>query len=118
MSADVLFTKPTNNKLLRTWKQPQRWDAVTLYLLHETIFSQQPLTNSVSWEYYRIHHTVIAIKVPYLVLVDEEKHDGQNLQEEDEQEQNEELWRHKGKRKGQLSDWIQFIWEEMKTTGG
>lgn len=63
------------------------------------------LTNLVSWEYYRIYHTVIVIKVSYLVLVDEEKHDGQNLQEEDEQEQNEELWRHKGKRKGQLIEY-------------
>lgn len=39
-----------------------------------------------------------AIKASYLILVDEEKHDGQNLQEEDEQEEDEELWRHKGKR--------------------
>lgn len=44
-----------------------------------------------------------AIKVSYLVLVDEEKHDGQNLQEEDEQEEDEELWRHKGKREDHLS---------------
>lgn len=35
-----------------------------------------------------------AIKASYLILVDEEKHDGQNLQEEDEQEEDEELWRH------------------------
>ena len=34
----------------------------------------------------------------YLVLVDEEKHDGQNFQEEDKQEEDEELWRHNGKR--------------------
>lgn len=40
------------------------------------------------------------IKVSYLVLVDEEKHDGQNLQEEDEQEEDKELWKHKGKREG------------------
>lgn len=37
-----------------------------------------------------------AVKVSYLILVDEEKHDGQNLQEEDEQEEDEELWRQKG----------------------
>lgn len=41
---------------------------------------------------------VRVIKVSYLVLIDEEKHDGQDLQEEDEQEEDEELWRHKGKR--------------------
>ncbi|TNN58839.1 hypothetical protein EYF80_030988 [Liparis tanakae] len=34
----------------------------------------------------------------YLVSVDEEKHDGQNLQEEDEQEEDEELRRQGGKR--------------------
>lgn len=48
--------------------------------------------------------TVWAIEVSYLILVDEEKHDGQNLQEKDEQEQNEELWRHRKKSRGRLSD--------------
>lgn len=33
----------------------------------------------------------------YLILIDEEKHDGQNFQHEDEQEEDEELWRHKGR---------------------
>lgn len=37
------------------------------------------------------------MKVSYLVLIDEEKHDGQDFQEEDEQEKDEELWRQKGK---------------------
>lgn len=36
------------------------------------------------------------IKVSYLVLVDEEQHDGQNFQEKDEQEEDEELWRRRG----------------------
>lgn len=58
-----------------------------------------------------------AIKVSYLVLVDEEKHDGQNLQEEDDQEQEEELWRHKGKRKGQLSDLIHRLSGRRKRPG-
>lgn len=44
------------------------------------------------------YNMVRVIKVSYLVLIDEEKHDGQDLQEEDEQEEDEELWRHKGKR--------------------
>lgn len=35
------------------------------------------------------------IAATYLILVDEEKHDRQNFQEEDEQEQDKELWRHK-----------------------
>lgn len=39
-----------------------------------------------------------AIKVPYLVLVDEEKHYGQNLQEKDEQKEDEELWRQREER--------------------
>ncbi len=45
----------------------------------------------------------------YLVLVDEEKHDGQDLQEEDEQEEDEELWRHKGEERGQLSYLIHHL---------
>lgn len=44
---------------------------------------------------HRITHMMRAIAVSYLVLVDEEKHDGQNLQEEDEQEEDEELWGHR-----------------------
>lgn len=71
--------------------------------------------NAVNWtifstaSYYLVQvekitgYNIRANKVSYLVLVDEEKHDGQNLQEEDEQEEDEELQRHKGKREGQLS---------------
>lgn len=51
----------------------------------------------------------------YLVLVDEEKHDGQNFQEEDEQEEDEELWRHKEKREELFN--TPFIREEETTTG-
>lgn len=47
-------------------------------------------------------HMIRAIKMSYLVLVDEEQHDGQNLQEEDDEKEDEELWRHKGK-KGRIS---------------
>lgn len=43
------------------------------------------------------------IKVSYLVLVDEEKHDRQDLQEENEQEEDEKLWRHKEEREDHLS---------------
>lgn len=50
----------------------------------------------------------------YLVLVDEEKHNGQNLQEEDEQEEDEELWTHKGKREELFN--TPFISEEETTT--
>lgn len=45
------------------------------------------------------YNVMRAIKESYLILIDKEKHDGQNLQEEDEQEEDEELWRQKGKRK-------------------
>lgn len=45
------------------------------------------------------YNVMRAIKESYLILIDKEKHDGQNLQEEDEQEEDEELWRHKGKGK-------------------
>lgn len=105
----MFFTKSTNNKLFTHVKTTSKmWHRhIRANTWNKT--KQQPLTNSVSWKYYRIHHTAIAVKVSYLVLVDEEEHDGQNLQEEDEQEQNEELRRHKGKKRGQLSDWIQHL---------
>lgn len=41
------------------------------------------------------YNTMRVIVATYLILVDEEKHDRQNFQEEDEQEQDKELWRHK-----------------------
>lgn len=57
------------------------------------------------------------IEMSYLILVDEEKHDGQNLQEEDEQEEDEELRRRNGKRK--LSYFLTpFIGVRQKTTRG
>lgn len=40
------------------------------------------------------------IHAPYLILVDEEQHDGQDLQEEDEQEEDEELQKYKRKGRG------------------
>lgn len=35
---------------------------------------------------------------PYLVLVNKEEHDGQNLQEEDQKKEDEELWREREER--------------------
>lgn len=45
------------------------------------------------------YYMIKTIEMSYLILVDEEKHDGQNLQEEDEQEEDEELRRRNGNRK-------------------
>lgn len=61
--------------------------------------SPQPCYYLVQVENITRYNVIRAIKESYLILIDKEKHDGQNLQEEDEQEEDEELWRHKGKGK-------------------
>lgn len=60
---------------------------------------------------HRIYQTSRVFQESYLVLVDEEEHDEQNLQEEDKQEQDEELPDTKGRTCNTA-----FIWEEEKTT--
>ena len=64
------------------------------------------------------HNTMKAIKVSYLVLVDEEKHDGQNLQEEDKQEEDEELWETQREERGQLSYLIHHLSARRKGPQG
>lgn len=44
------------------------------------------------------------VLVSYLILVDKEQHDGQNLQEENEQEEDKELWKHKERRQSHLTN--------------
>lgn len=95
MSVNVLNTKPTHYMIYRHENAPKAETHA-----HRITFQHSPLGRVTGW-----CHPVWAIQASYLILVDEEKHDGQNLQEEDEQEQNEELWRHKGKRRRRLSDW-------------
>lgn len=112
------FLNQQTTKLVWTSKQPRCWDAA--FYMPASIwnrFFHSHLLSSSAGENHRIH-TMRAIKVSYLVLVDEEKHDGQNLQEEDDQEQEEELWRHKGKRKGQLSDLIHHLSGRRKRPQG
>lgn len=46
---------------------------------------------------HRIYQTSRLFQASYLVLIDEEEHDEQNLQEEDKQEQDEELRDTKGR---------------------
>lgn len=65
--------------------------------------SPQPCYYVVQVENIPRYNMIRAIKVSYLILIDEEKHDGQNLQDKDEQEEDEELWRHKWKVRRQLS---------------
>lgn len=95
MSVNVLNTKPTHYIIYRHENGPKAETHP-----HRITFQHSPPGRVTGW-----CHTVWAIQASYLILVDEEKHDGQNLQEEDEQEQNEELWRHKGKRRRRLSNW-------------
>lgn len=112
------FLNQQTTKLVWTSKQPRCWDAA--FYMPASIwnrFFHSHLLSSSAGDNHRIH-TMRAIKVSYLVLVDEEKHDGQNLQEEDDQEQEEELWRHKRKRKGQLSDLIHHLSGRRKRPQG
>lgn len=104
MSVNVLNTKPTHYMIYRHENAPKAETHA-----HRITFQHSPLGRVTGW-----CHSVWAIQASYLILVDEEKHDGQNLQEEDEQEQNEELWRHKGKRRRRLSDWRHHLPERNK----
>lgn len=59
-----------------------------------------------------IYQTSRVFQASYLILVDEEEHDEQNLQEEDKQEQDEEL---SDTKEGKFN--MAFIWEEEESTG-
>lgn len=59
-----------------------------------------------------IYQTSRVFQASYLILVDEEEHDEQNLQEEDKQEQDEEL---SDTKEGKFN--MVFIWEEEENTG-
>lgn len=59
-----------------------------------------------------MYQTSRVLQASYLVLVDEEEHDEQNLQEEDKQEQDEELRDTKG-----IKFNMAFICEAEETTG-
>lgn len=111
MPAEAFFPNHVNSSPA----SPLGWVAFKWQLLSERFFSPTPLIISCSQRGGRKSQDISDIKgfqASYLILVDEEEHDEQNLQEEDKQEQDEELWDTK---EGKFN--TAFIREEEETAG-